>query len=277
MSLWDLYDDIKGFKNAPKEKQQEVLDELLKEENAKHYNFAWMLNDVVRHLDAKTSLKVFQFYITKGGPYSLDNDYMYNIAHEVYKHKRNKTHVKKFLIDSNTKRANRALLMLDGLTEAEEEKGLRALATTKYAPDCIHSAKYIPSKNVIKKLPPVMRLNVLETLSRETHLAYNIFKNLGDNEEFQSLLFGAVLRHNTRVEKLIERHKEVSGLGNTSTVTIKSTCPNCGDYEIVITSKRINTRSSMKKTRMRGLSEHTTCAMCGKYTNITPTFIEDEG
>jgi len=276
-NLWDLYDDIKGFKNASEEKRKEVLDALLLQEHAEHYNFAWMLNDVIPHLDADKSLEVFEFFITKAGAYSLDSDYMYNIAQSVCKHEKNKKYVKKFLLESNTKRANRALLFTDNLTEEEEEKGLRALSTTKYTPDCIHAARFIPSENVIKKLPPVMRLNVLETLTNENHLAYNIFENLGDSDEFQTLLFGAVLRHNTRVEVMVKRHREVIGLGNTSTVIIKQTCDNCGEYEIKITSNRINTRSSIKKTSIRHLSERSSCALCGKYSTSDPIFINSDG
>jgi hypothetical protein len=73
------------------------------------------------------------------------------------------------------------------------------------------------TETVLKKLPTVTRLEVLESILRCGHYQYRLshvargLKFEGITEEvLRNLLFGNVIRHNSRVENVIKRFKELN-------------------------------------------------------------------
>ena len=127
--------------------------------------------------------------------------------------------------------------------------------------------KYKPSIAALKKLPPVMRLKTFETLLSNDSLAYNIFSNFKNEDDFKLMLFSSVLRHRDRAETVWEKYQEVSMLGKKGTIKSKFNCSNCGDYEINITSTRGRTKAGLDKmlfSRTAGMNSDI-CKLCGKY------------
>ena len=275
MNFWNLYNEIKKFDQLSTNDKQKLLDMIFEESSPKQYNFALIVSNLLPKIDAGTSLRLLKHYIENGNDYTLKSDHLCSIVRDVYKYEENKKDVKDIIFNSSFQCVNRALLVVDDLNAVEEEKGLRALSSSKYTPDCVLTTRYKPSAQIIKKLPPVMRLNILESLSNEIHIAYNIFENLGDIDDFRSLLFGSVLRHPKRAEKMVERYREIVGLGKPGVIKIKSACNNCGEYEITIRSDRIKTVAGLDKSRIgRLVNSH--CALCGKYTQNKSTIITEK-
>jgi hypothetical protein len=246
------------------------------------YVKGWYFNHnverIIENFDIADAMKALDLYMNKttgrGGANTV------NVLVAAYKRVKSDPVKEKKIVDymmsAKHKMAGRALLHLDRkLTLEEEERALRGMASSKYPDSVIYTKQYKPSLKAVKKLPPVMRLNTLETMAANKHLAFNIFENLGDEDEFKALLFGSVLRHRERVENLVNKHKEIKGLGVVATIKVRHKCDNCGDYEVTITSKRMRTKRGIEDSSMKWLT-YQRCALCGKSSETSPTVIEND-
>lgn len=188
----------------------------------------------------------------------------YNIVSKLYKV--NPQFVKSNILSSKDKTTKRALLLFDGLTLDEEILGLRALSGKKYAPNEIREAKYKPSKEAVKKLPPIMRLGVMEALAY--NVSYNMFENF-NSDEFKELFFASVTKHRDRVESICEKYKESCENGQEAEIIITADCTSCGRYSISIKSSRARTATGLRNTRLANLTR-SYCALCGQVIKSEP-------
>lgn len=265
-SLWNYYKDIENWKDTSKNKKEEIIDALMKDRIINSYNYPSTLSDVIGKLtDEQTILKLFDHFISKGSSYALGNDASYIIVHQVHEKVKDKQRIKDIIRDTKHKKLHRSFLLLENRTEKEEELGLRALAGVKYAPDVLYTKRYKPNINAIKNLPPIMRLNALETLLGNSNIAYNIFENCKDEDEFKALLFGSVLRHRDRVEVVCDKYREMKDLGSKATVLLKCSCENCGEYEISIKSTRVRTQTGLDATKIGSFMSNKSCSLCGRW------------
>lgn len=266
VSLWKYYKDIEKWEDTPQDRQDEIIEALMTDTVTKTYNYPSTLFDVIYHLtDEKTIIKLFDHFIHKGGEYALGNDASYAIVHQVHDKVKNKQYVIDAIQKSKYKKLHRAFLLLKNRTEKEEELGLRALSGVKYAPDVLYTNRYKPNFNAVQKLPPIMRLKALEALLSNTNIAYNIFENCADEDEFKKLLFGSVLRHRDRVEVICDKYREMKDLGSEATVLIKCNCENCGEYEVTVKSTRVRTQTGLDTTRIGQFMSNKSCALCGRW------------
>ncbi len=264
MNLWDYYSDIQDFENIAAERQEEILKVMLGDEAIKRWNYPTMLTMLLDHVDSDTVLSLVDHYLTSESAY-YDSDASFGVVQKAYNRCNRKNEIKDLVRKCKSKTVHRSLLMMDNTTISDEELGLRSLSGIKYAPDILYTEKYTPSIDAIKNLPPVTRLKALETLLRNNDLAYNIFKNFNDSDEFKSLLFGAVLRHRDRVEQVWEKFNEVKDLGKDATVMITYSCPNCGECNISIQSTRVRTQTGLDTTRIGRFLNYRHCPLCGKW------------
>lgn len=271
------YHDIVNFENLPTVTQKEVVSAFCSDAFINNYLYNHYILDLVDRVDEKDCFDLFSNWIEN---YKYENEMCaYGIVGNIVKKVKDKD-----LLDSakssirkrvNSKLLQRSLLFFSELNDDEEEAGLRALSGVKYTPIEVYNRRYTPSLKVVEKLPPVLRLNVLETLSNDRHLSYNIFKNLGDKESFRKLLFGSVLRHRDRVNDLVQRYDEIVGLGIMSTITIKSECRRCGPYEIAITSGRIKTERGFRKIEIFRSINGFWCPLCGMINKDSKSVLLD--
>jgi len=264
MSLWQYHSDVNKWDDITEVKKEEIINILLSTIFINAYDYPSILSSVIAHLtDEKLITKLFDFYINNINTYVLSNDIHYLVICQVHEKIKDKQHIKNALVASKNKKLNKVFLLLDDRTEKEEELGLRALSGIKYAPSALYIKRYKPTLNVVENLPPVMRLNIFETLLNNANIAYNIFENFADEDKFKALLFGSVLRHRDRVEVICDKYREMKDLGSEATVIIKCDCKNCGEYDVSIKSTRVRTQTGLNKTKLGRWVSRKACLLCG--------------
>lgn len=82
-------------------------------------------------------------------------------------------------------------------------KALRAIAGKKRVPQ----VRVTLSKSHLEKLPPVMRLQVLESLLIYMRGGNVAFSDIKSEEELGTLLFGTAIKYNARVQQVVKRFK----------------------------------------------------------------------
>ncbi|KKL75228.1 hypothetical protein LCGC14_2056990 [marine sediment metagenome] len=265
MDLWKYHDDVNSFNTISEERRQEIIKIMLTEAAASEYYYISMLCSVIKHLDNNLALKLFNNYILYGSNYTYDTEKAHFVVKNVYARNSIKSDVKNLLKKSKNKSILRTILMLEDISYDEEELGLRALSGMKYAPDSLFINRYKPSVEAVKKLPPVMRLKAIESLLSNNNISYNILENFSNSDEFKSLLFGAVLRHNDRVNTVCKKYHEVINRATQSITTVKGDCENCGKYSIAIKSTRVGTITGLNNTRIGQSLQNSGCALCGRW------------
>jgi len=268
MSLWKYQSDIEQFSdtnNVSDDRRKEIINVMLSDDAVRYWNYGSIFRSLLKHIDADLAFKIFKHYIDKGESYSFDSNSDYEIATKVYNMYNDKAEVKKVIRTCKSKRVRRALLIIEDMSVEDETIGLRALSGLKYPPDTLYEFKYKPSVDAVKALPPIMRLSALETLLNNNNMAYNIFDNFADPEEFKALLFSATLRHRDRVEAVWDKFNEASNLGTEATVMVKYLCPNCGDIDVSIKSMCARTPAGLSNTRLGAFLNYQSCPLCGRY------------
>jgi hypothetical protein len=155
------------------------------------------------------------------------------------------------------------ILTYSDMTVEEEENGLRALATSKHVPEFIRTAKYQPTLDALKKLPSIMRLNCLETLTRSNYNSYNVFGKINDKEEFKALLFSSTIKYRDRAEAIWNKYQDLVGVGNPGSVKVTGTCKLCGDFEIIVNSLVVKTEEGLKSAKLGYQVYSDYCPFCG--------------
>jgi hypothetical protein len=268
MDYWQLYDNVKSFEKLDDQRKKEIINSIFTQKMAARYNYPLMVSLLIKHLDDALAIKLFDYFVTYGN-HSYNSDDGLNIINYVYGIPNGRNTVINILKKSKSKKLLRSLLMLDDISHEEEEIGLRALAGVKCAPDGLFINKYKPSVEVIKKLPPVMRLKVIESLLSNDDISYDILANFSKPDEFKSLLFGAVLRHNIRVNTVWDKYNETKHRATKSATKVHGNCENCGDYSITIKSTRMGTQSGFDSTRIGRSLKNSGCALCGRWSQKT--------
>lgn len=265
MYLWDLVDDIRSFNTINDERKQEIIDIMMTKRAPRTYGYTSIFHELIKYLNDNIALKMFRNFIINGGYYMPDTERAYPIIKNVYNRGGIKKDVKDIIRVSKNIKALRTLLLLDDITVKDEELGLRALSGMKNAPDILFVNKYKPSVEAMKNLPPVIRLNVMESLLSNHNISYNVFENFTDQDEFKSLLFGSVLRHNDRANVVWKKYNEVQNRSIQSTTMVEGDCENCGKYTISIKSTRMGTLDGLNSTRIGRSLKNSNCALCEKW------------
>lgn len=83
-------------------------------------------------------------------------------------------------------------------------KALRAIAGKRKKLPVISATL---NKDMFSELPPVMRLNILESLLIYMRGGTITFSDMHKSEDLETLLFGTAIKYNYRVKRLVERFK----------------------------------------------------------------------
>lgn len=175
---------------------------------------------------------------------------------------------------ADNQRVYRLFALLPGeLSTSDESLLLRGISYCKYAPDYIHSNQYRPTVEALDKLPPVTRLKTFEALTRDKTIGYDIFSNISE-DELEPLLFGSVLRHRDRVEKVWKDVKYFKSLSNESTVAFQYDCDVCGKYEVKVRSHKIHTVDDLVHTGNARMFGWQSCMFCRRKL-LGTKFLQD--
>lgn len=260
MSLYDVYYESRRFKTLTPQRQREIID-LLKSTKDDYY-FGLVMDNVFCEVDKATTIDLFNAYIkhtdSSYGRHSRPFGYILHLR------KLDESCARTFIKQTNNHLIQKAILAFDNLTVEEEELGLRALSKSKQVPDQIYNCKYQPSIEALKRLPSIMRLNSLESLTNQRFDSYNIFGRITDADEFKALLFGSVFKHQERAERIWKRYVEMTNVGVPGFIKLSGNCDKCSNFEITINSKVIRTEEGLKKTRIAYSLAKEYCPLCGK-------------
>lgn len=263
-NYYQIWDEVRKLPTLTADKRAEVVEQISTPASAKEYSYASIVAEAFKYLTKDETLKVFDNMVAHhAARRSYYETHLFSSIKIAYDF--DPAHAKAQILKSTGDSYHKALLMMDGLTTDEEAMGLRALSNSKYCPPIIHEAKYAPSKEAIDLLPPVMRLKVLETLSNNRHLAYNIFAHFPDPDEFKTLMFSSVMRHRDRAEVVWNKYQEIANYGKAGQVLIKGSCNNCGEFEVVVKSTRIRTKTGLQTTNLWNSFRYG-CALCGVHS-----------
>ena len=265
-------DKISTFATLPTAEQKDILDSVinrtaLDSSHSYYYgDYTWAVNKLVECVDIDVGLKLLQSCLC-----DKKDESILSIIDKLCLKGVDANTIKNMLIVSNGSSAHKALLCLNNINVDEEEIGLRALATSTRIPYILYNKKYSPSLEALKKLPPIMRLNVLESLLDRKNLPYNVFERINDEEDFKNLLFSATTKHIDRVNLVFEKYKNAMQKGIRGTLTIKYNCQRCGVFELKIDSTIIHSKSSLEETGLSNLA-NSYCPICRSQT-VVPQYI----
>lgn len=270
MNLWSaFYKDIVKISSGQmtNAKKDEIVIALSSPINADDYNIHYMLNMLSPKINDQEYYQIGMNILNNRTISSGEYD-TYNLVERCAKI--DKKAVKIVLCATKTPVLNRALLTLDPNLE-EEVKGLRGCANTKYFPDVIFKKGYRPSLEALKKLPTIMRLNVIYSLTFSTNYT-NVFENL-PREELETLLFPSMTKYPDKIREILEKYDEIRYRGQDSAVRVSGSCEKCGPYIITLETKIIRTESSMGNTYLgRNLLLNKYCPLCYATLQTTPQF-----
>lgn len=264
-SLWQLSSVIAKWKTSSREEQEEVLCFMEKPQVMGYWSYTTTMHDLAKVASYEDCYRLFSKY-AKNKVAQSHNENIVSLAKTMYDLSTDKESFKNDL-KGFTERMQTVYLLIPDTTIEEEVLGLRGLATRKYPPKGLFEHKYCPRLEAVEKLPTVMRLKTFEALLSNKFAPYNIFEKIDDAEEFKRLLFGAVLRHRERCEKVWEKYQEVVKKGEESTVKVDIFCPSCGDYSVTILSKHIRTETGLRSTRIGvNILSRNYCSMCNFWS-----------
>ena len=277
MGNYDLYNlyyqEVRAFKSLTPQRQSEVID-IVKKSTTDYY-FNMCVEYMIDFLDKPKALDLFKLYI-KGTDKSYSHtERLIKVCNSIRKH--DDTLVRSMAIDKDScAELHKLILTYPDVTLDEEEQGLRALAKSKYPPGFLHKAKYQPRIEALKKLPSIMRLCCLETLTNQQYDSYNIFGRVTDEEEFKLLLFSSTLKHRDRAEAIWNKYKDLVGIGTRGSLKISGTCTRCGDFEIVLNSLVVKTQEGLKKARIGYYANGGCCPFCSGTLTQPSSVVEQE-
>lgn len=177
------------------------------------------------------------------------------------------------LLASKSTAMHKILLASDDLTVEEEEKALRAVSTSKFTPTIIYKKQYKPSCEALKKLPPVMRLKTLESLTNSRKVKYNIFQNINE-DDFKALLFTASMKHTDRAQSVSHKYHELKYMGQEASLEIKGHCEFCGEYSVRVTSGVVRTATGLKSASIAKVLTRQNCLFCYHRLSHAPSIEE---
>jgi hypothetical protein len=275
MSLYDLYySDIRKFKTLTPARQDEVF-ELVKKSPADSY-YGYSVEEIIPNVGSIKALDLFKSFVQSTGHKSYEYRARLVRLCELLR-KSNGPYIRSLIVDPNScSELQKMILTYADATIDEEEVGLRALAKSKSAPSYIHDSKYQPRLDALKKLPSIMRLCCLETLTNQRYDSYNVFGNITDEEEFKLLLFSSTLKHRDRAEVIWNKYKDLVGVGSPGSLKISGTCKRCGDFELIFNSLVIKTKEALKSSRIGYTSCGGYCPFCSGELEQAASITEQE-
>lgn len=154
-------------------------------------------------------------------------------------------------------------IALNSYTLKQEIDALRDITGKYKIWERTYKMQYKVSKEAIEKLPPVMRVKVLQYFLDVDFLPYNIFGNIPE-DDFKSLLFGASLKHNELVNFIWKRYEELCKVSDPVSVKWSFECKTCGKFDIKMQNKMIVSERILKETRLFKILDHSQCPVCSK-------------
>jgi hypothetical protein len=271
--MWLLYEKMDVFNDLCDTEKQTIIDAMLDKENCKEYSYGYSASKIINQVDVDTAMAIFNMYLDDY-KYAREDDAFIMASSICERDPEKRSVFKKIFLSSKRKSIQRGVMLFGDLTIDEETAGLRSLSANKHVPKGLYNTKYKPHKEALEKLPPIMRLNVLESLAEPKYISYNIFENICE-QDFKNLLFGSVVRYRDRVEQVCEKYTALCKMGNKSTIKIILNCPMCGEYDIVINSKVLHTEQAITDSRFNGFmrNSHWCCICSGPLTSAATTII----
>jgi len=267
-TLRDVWSDIWKFESLSKQRQDEIVDIIKADGGKDSYYFGYAIEYALPHVDKATAMELFKKYISTGSR-------RYRIEDVIMVVKRHDAATTKDILSSAQDDYCKYLLCFDGISLDEEERGLRSIAKSTRPPNCIFSSEYKPTLDGLRRLPSIMRLKCLQSLTNIGLASYNIFGNIKDAEEFKSLMFSSSLKHQKLAETIWKRYQDISGVGIPSSIKIVGRCDKCGDFEFVINNKVVRTSEGLKKTRAQALL-YQNCFACSTALSSPPIITEGD-
>jgi len=261
---WHYYGLVRNFNAASQADKDETIAFFLQQNSESRYY--WYIDGVTTLIKAVPQLQI-KMELAKAAfsktNYNASKSYgLCKLLAEIMPYD-SKNEIRELVVNSEDIAVGKLSLMYEGITIEQEANALRFLAHNKNCPDGIYQARYTPRIEALKELPSVGRLKSLESLLSNNHLAYNIFEQVGDGEEFKTLLFGSVLRHRERAEVIWKKYQESVNLGTPGTVTLKGNCGNCGQFELTLKSSRTRTSVGFQRTNLSRYIYKDCCILCG--------------
>lgn len=285
VQYWSFIQDCKNLNALTAQKRTETVSILKDKDFAKDNYFINYLSEAMDGFSDPEVLDVFKNLCQNYNwysHYSYTNDTIYKLTHRAYA--LDPVLVRSEIANSNAKNPNtesgwdRLFLSFPNPTIDEEVRGLRAISQSKHIPHMIYKAKYAPTKAALDQLPPIMRLKTLEHLSSNKHLAYNIFINFPDPDEFKVMMFSSITRHRERAEGVWQKYQEIAYLGQPAEIKITTRCDNCGETEMSMKSTRVRTKAGLKSTTIWNTYRYGGCPLCGQHAkSISVIGREDAG
>jgi hypothetical protein len=265
-SVWQISGDVDRFDTLSTSAQQDIINEVIEIRNTKYcsWHYHWLVYKLFPMLQKTNKEKAYQFVKdVVDENIDLGNSYFHQYLLIAISDQALKDSIIDLLKSTKNIKVKRFLLGLSGIGEDIEELGLRDLARLANTPTFIIERKYKPSYSVLEKLPPVMRLNILESLTANFNIGYNILENIPNLDECRRMLFGSVLRHRDRAENVVKRYIELSDIGNPKTFMVDIWCPICGTINIKVTTGRIKDENRLEKTKLMKIASKYWCPICG--------------
>lgn len=263
MDRYEAYNIVDKFEILPAETQEDFLNNIkISSINITSYALFQLLSKI----NDESIVELVETYFKNNNlslGYHAKNIFAKII--ELAKKEEYKDRVTNAMRESKTLDLNRCLLLLPNFTIEDEIKALRALSSLKSLPSDFFKIRFAPRAAALKELPPIMRLNLLETLTENKNVSYNIFKNLPDPEEFKTILFGAVVKYRDRVENIWNKYNEISLMNREAEAVISGNCQYCGDYRIMINHQRVHTMNNFLNTTIGQWLYASRCPLCGHW------------
>lgn len=222
-----------------------------------YYGHSFVLN-IIQHLDVKESLDIIKTFLSKVSGRDVNRC---STLFEKYV-ELDPVGARKDLL-KNKNASSKFLLGMSNISIEEEVVGLRGISMSKSIPQNVIDAQYKPTHAALLKLPPIMRLKVLDALTNLQFIKYNLFENLSE-DQFNILLFPAIQKHRDEVEKVVQKYREIKYSGIQSEIKISGECENCGGFEISIKSLVVRTQNGFNKSHYGPLLANN-CIFCGRY------------
>lgn len=268
--LTDIFDTVRNpTVIIPTEEQiDKVIQTLKRPEAVDHYGFNQGLYAVKNNLTEQEIEQVLNNF--------LNNSRYVNRAtcitlYEMIDHDK----FIKYFENSKIFNDNKSIyIALNSYTLKQEIDALRDITGKYKIWERSYTRQYKISKEALEKLPPVMRVKVLQYFLDVDFLPYNIFSNISE-DDFRGLLFGASLRHNNLINFIWQRYEELIKISKPVHVKWSFDCKNCGKFDINLQNKMIVSERILKETllfRQLGLYQ---CPVCSKRMENKPKVYMD--
>lgn len=267
MAVYDYRLDMANFSTLHKERQIELINMMKGPETLKSsYWGSIFLDDIEPYISMQDFEEIITNFLLNNS--KLDANRLLKHMEKLYNYNTKKTIE---LVKKSNKIALQKIFPVLDKSEEVEEMALRAISKGRKIPALLEKNKFVPKKEIMEKLPPITRLKVLEAFANTKMSDFNVFENF-DKDDIEKLLFPSMTRYPNKISTIMNKFNEIQHRGETSTIEISATCPNCGEYNFAISTKIIRSQETFQKTYVGRNIMNSYCPFCYKILEVQPNF-----